>query len=89
MLCLQVWSQCLREVLLIVYACFCWLLELMLIYVCVWLVVNGCFCWLLELMLIYLRLEAFNVSGAKVAFYVANCFVQLWSHYLKVFECFL
>jgi len=67
MLCLQVWSQCLREVLLIVYACFCWLLELMLIYT---------------------RLEAYNLSGAKVAFYVANCFVQLWSHYLRVLRMF-
>ena len=80
MLCLQVWSQCLREVLLIVYACFCWLLELMLIMVV--------FCWLLELMLIYTRLEAYNLSGAKVAFYVANCFVQVWSHYLRVLRMF-
>ena len=40
-------------------------------YGCFLLVVNGCFCWLLELMLIYLRLEAFNVSGAKGAFMIA------------------
>ena len=39
-------------------------------YGCFLLVVNGC-CWLLELMLIYLRLEAFNVSGAKGAFMIA------------------